>query len=89
MTKLNVIYHRRPVSLEEAVEAEIAANHNEYSGIVESLRDKLEAQSKLMARMLAVQFGMYDDHFSSPEFEPKTDADKLRFILSECAVTEG
>jgi hypothetical protein len=86
MNKLVIIVRKREVDLAEAVER--ATSDHMAEGQLEGMRATIENQNKMIARMLAVQFGQYEDHFSSPAFEPKTDADKLAFILG-CTVVEG
>jgi len=82
MTKLEITHHGRAVSFVEALNEVIDYEAQMVSiGTIERLKAQLEQQTAIMARMLMVQFGQYEDHFTSPEYEPKTDADKLAFII--------
>lgn len=82
MTKLEITNHGRPVSIVDVLNEVIDYEaHTRANGMVENLKAQLEAQTAIMARMLMVQFGQYEDNFTSPEHEPKTDADKLAFII--------
>ena len=77
--KLQIIFRRREVGIAEAVQN--ATDDFDNRGDLEKMRAKAENQDAIIARMLMVQFGQYEDHFTSPEFEPQTDAQKLEFIL--------
>lgn len=79
---LEIIYRRRPVNFAEAVR-EATEGFTRPEGQLEQMRDKADRQDQMIARMLMVQFGQYEDHFVSEEYEPKTDAEKLAFILGE------
>ena len=78
---LQITYRRRSVDILEAVQNSTDPKH--VTGDLENMRAKAELQDSIIARMLMVQFGQYEDHFSAPEYEPKTDAEKLAFILGE------
>lgn len=87
LNNLDVAYHRRTVDIAEAVE--VATTPEYSSGTLEAMRDKAALQDKIIARMLCVQFNQYDDHFTEDEYCPKTDAEKLAFILGgDFKVTE-
>ena len=82
MTKLEITHHGRPVSMQDVLDEVIDYEaHIRANGMLETLKAQLEAQTSIMARMLMVQFGQYEDHFTSPEYEPKTDAEKMAFII--------
>lgn len=84
---LQITYRRRSVDLLEAVQNSTDPKH--VTGDLENMRAKAELQDSIIARMLMVQFGQYEDHFTSPEYEPKTDAEKLAFILADHTVVEA
>ena len=79
---LQIIYRRRTVDFAEAVR-DATDGYTQAEGQLEKMRDKADRQDQMIARMLMVQFGQYEDHFSDPKYEPKTDAEKLAFILGE------
>lgn len=81
--KLEITYRRRAVNFAEAVQNVTDGFDSRDEGQLEKMRDKADRQDQIIARMLMVQFGQYEDHFSAPEYEPKTDAEKLSFILGE------
>lgn len=83
---LQITYRRRSVDIIEAVQNCTDPKH--ISGELENMKAKAELQDSIIARMLMVQFGQYEDHFNTPEDEPKTDADKLAFILADHSVVE-
>lgn len=85
MTTLRIIRKDRDIGLAEAVEMANADVHAE--GVIERLRDVIDNQNKMIARMLMVQFGQYGDEFT-PGYEPATDADRLAFII-DATVLEG
>lgn len=88
MSKFNLYYRKRsPISFAEAVGYTTDPDYD--GGVIEKLRETINNQNAMLARMLMVQFGDYEDHFSSPEHEPKTDAEKLAFIFDDITVTEG
>lgn len=66
------------VSMAEAVEAVILPD---TTGELERLRSVIDQQGQLIARMLNVLYDTYDDHFTSRDYTPRTEADKLAFIL--------
>lgn len=81
---------RPSLSIAEAVTTAIyTASDIRADGIIERLEARVTQQNEMIARMLMVQFGEYEDHFTSPDFEPKTDVEKLGFILGpDIHVTE-
>ena len=79
MKKLIIRARHREMTPEEALES-VTTPYN-AEGVVERLRETIELQNKVLANMLKVQFGIYDEDFSDPEHYPSTDAERLRFIL--------
>ena len=86
MSKFTIYAYKRPTDMKEAVTV-CNTPDDDRGGVIECMRATIDNQNAMMARMLATMFGEYDDHFTGPEYEPKTDAEKLGFILSHHRVT--
>lgn len=86
----HILYNSRTVDLMEAVD--IASTPEPYSyegGALERMTATIEQQGKLIARLLMAQYGDYADNFTETRYEPKTDAERLSFVLgSDFMVTE-
>lgn len=78
-TKLEILYRSRPVAFGEAVQQ--ATQPNSGFGTLEDMRAKADAQDAMMARLLMVQFGQYQDEYTEQDYYPTTDAEKLAFVL--------
>ena len=78
-----IIIRRREVTMEQAVEE---VTRPDADGVVEALRDQIEKQNRLIARMLNVQFEQYQEDFAGPEDYPKSAADRLAYILGVTVV---
>jgi hypothetical protein len=83
--KLEIIYRRRPIDMASAVvEATTYTGHE--GGKLEAMQARADAQDAMIARMLNVQFSQYHEDFTDEEFYPKTDADKLAYILGHTVI---
>lgn len=85
MTKLLIRIRKQSLTIEQAVEQAILDSSPDI-GVIENLRAALVEQSRMMGRMLNVQFSQYEEDFSAPEYYPKTDAEKLSYILGTTAL---
>lgn len=78
----------RNIDMLEAVQLATTPDAYSYVGELEAMKEKAELQDKLLARMLCAMFGHFEDDYTDPTHYPKTQAEKLAFVLVGVHVEE-
>lgn len=78
----------RQLEMLEAVQLATTPDPYSYVGELEAMKEKAELQDKLLARMLCAMLGHFEDEYSDPAHYPKTNAERLAFVLSGVNVEE-